>query len=319
MKKFIIYLLFCLALMACESDSKIANEVALIDVDFEIERFENIFMGSSPAKLPQLKQDYPFMFSKRYGDSIWINRMQDSLQIQLKNEVDKAFGDFEEQYAEIELLFKHMKYHFPAFKVPRVITVTSDVDYRNKVIATDSIVLLALDNYLGSEHEFYDGIPQYLKQNFIKNRLISDLADAYASNYIYPIKSRTFLDDMIHYGKLMYFKDKVIPFKSDAIKIGYSAEQLEWARDNESYIWRYFVEKELLYSTDPKLAARFINPAPFSKFNLELDRESPGRLGQYIGWQIVRAYMENNDISLNEMFAKNAEDIFNNSRFKPRK
>jgi uncharacterized protein YjaZ len=67
------------------------------------------------------------------------------------------------------------------------------------------------------------------------------------------------------------------------------------------------------------LASRFINPAPFSKFNLELDSESPGRLGQYMGWQIVRAYAENNDVSLQEILSMNAEDIFNNSKFKPRK
>jgi uncharacterized protein YjaZ len=52
---------------------------------------------------------------------------------------------------------------------------------------------------------------------------------------------------------------------------------------------------------------------------LELDGESPGMLGQYIGWQIVRAYMKNNNVSLQRMLNTSAEAIFNNSRFKPRK
>ena len=82
----------------------------------------------------------------------------------------------------------------------------------------------------------------------------------------------------------------------------------------------YFVEKELLYSTDSKLPSRFINPAPFSKFYLEdIDSESPGRLGRYIGWQIVRAYMEHNDVPLKDMLMTSPEEIFNNSKFKPRK
>ncbi|NND51481.1 MAG: gliding motility lipoprotein GldB [Flavobacteriaceae bacterium] len=319
MKKISIYFLISLVFISCKTDSKIDNEIALINADFEVERFDQIFMETSPENLPELKADYPFMFSRNFNDSVWIRRMQDSLQIELKDEVQATFGNFETEYSEIELLFKHLKYHFKEFKIPRVITVTSDVDYRNKVIATDSIVLLALDNYLGSEHKFYDGIQQYLKLNFRKEMLVSDMAEAYASNYIYQSNSRTFLDDMIYSGKLLYFKDVIIPFKSDAIKIGYREDQLEWAQANESYIWRYFVEKELLYSTDPKLAARFINPAPFSKFNLELDRESPGRLGQYIGWQIVRAYMENTDSPLKQLLTANAEDIFKNSRFKPRK
>ena len=75
-----------------------------------------------------------------------------------------------------------------------------------------------------------------------------------------------------------------------------------------------------MFSTDSKLPGRFINPAPFSKFYLEeIDNESPGKIGQYIGWQIVRAYMENNNVSLNELLITTTEDIFNNSRFKPRK
>jgi hypothetical protein len=55
------------------------------------------------------------------------------------------------------------------------------------------------------------------------------------------------------------------------------------------YIWRYFIDKQLLYSDDQKLIPRFINPAPFSKFYLEIDNESPGKV-ELIGWQIVNSY-----------------------------
>jgi len=67
------------------------------------------------------------------------------------------------------------------------------------------------------------------------------------------------------------------------------------------------------------LPGRFIADAPFSKFYLQLDRESPGRLGQYIGWQIVRAYMNNNDIAFLDMMKKDAAEIFNKSNYKPPK
>ena len=124
---------------------------------------------------------------------------------------------------------------------------------------------------------------------------------------------------MVYFGKILYFKDVMIPFKSDEEKIGYTKDQLAWALANESSIWEFFVERELLFETDPKLAGRFINPAPFSKFNLELDAESPGRLGQYIGWQIVKAYMENSDADLKDMLQMDATELFNKSKFKPRK
>ena len=118
----------------------------------------------------------------------------------------------------------------------------------------------------------------------------------------------------------MYFKDKVIPFKTNAQKLNYTETQYNWAKANEEYIWRYFVDKELLFNTDTKLPSRFINPAPFSKFYLEqIDSESPGEIGKYIGWEIVRAYMENNTVSFKQMLAKSTEDIFENSKYKPRK
>ena len=124
---------------------------------------------------------------------------------------------------------------------------------------------------------------------------------------------------MIYYGKLHYFKDVMVPFKSDAQKIGYTQDQLDWAESNEGQIWRYFVERELLFSTDSSLPSRFINPSPFSKFYLELDNESPGRLGQYIGWQIVRKYIKDNDVSLMDMMQTEAKQIFDNTKYKPRK
>ena len=147
-----------------------------------------------------------------------------------------------------------------------------------------------------------------------------DLATEYANKYIYQKQNKTLLDEMIYFGKQLYFKDKVIPFKTKAERIGYTEAQLDWAHVNESYIWRYFVERELLFSTDSKLPSRFINPAPFTKFYLEeIDSESPGRLGQYMGWQIMKAYMQNNKISLKEMLITSPEEIFNNSKFKPNK
>jgi len=313
-----VFVIICFV-FSCETESKLEKEIAEIDVTVNIERFDKLFAKATPNDLQQLKSDYPFMFSKRYNDSLWIARINDTLQQQLNTEVEKAFPNERLFEDDIEALFQHLKYYFKAFKSPRIITVTSDVDYRNKTIVTDTISLIALDTYLGKDHEFYGGIHNYIKQNFEPSQIVSDLATQYAKQNIYQPKRKTLLDEMIYFGKVLYFKDAIIPFKSDEDKIGYTKEQLFWAIDNESYIWSYFVERELLYDTNPKLVLRFINPSPFSKFNLELDRESPGRIGQYIGWQIVKAYMKNNDVTLLQMLSTTAEDIFNNSKFKPRK
>ena len=305
--------------MSCKPDNALEKTISEIDIDLNVERFDRLFAEAKPSNLSNLKTAYPFMFPKQYHDSVWINRINDTLQQQLSLEVHKVHGNFEKSQDEIYGLFQHLKYYFKEFKTPRVISVASNVDYRNKAIVTDSIVLINLANYLGASHEFYGGIHAYIKQNLEPSQIVPDLAEAYAKKRIFQSSRKTLLDEMIYFGKILYFKDVMLPNTSDQDKIGYSNDEFEWAQQNESNIWRHFVERELLFSTDSKLAPRFINPAPFSKFNLELDSESPGRLGQYMGWKIVRAYMKNNDISLQDMLSIDPEEIFNTSKFKPRK
>lgn len=314
------FLLFLLVIMSCKDENHIEQEIKNISMEVKAERFDILFRDANADNLPKLKQDYPFMFSEKYSDSFWIAKTKDTLKIKLLDEVSKVFPEISKQEDEIKSLFQHIKFYFPEFTAPRIITTLSFVDYRNRIIVTDTINLIALDCYLGSEHEFYEGIQKYIRFDFNKDHIVVDLATEYAQKYIFQHPNKTLLDEIIYFGKQLYFKDVVIPFKTEAERISYTQEQLDWARANESYIWRYFVERELLFSTDSKLPSRFINPAPFTKFYLEeIDNQSPGRLGRYIGWQIVRSYMENNEVSLKEMLITSPEDIFNKSKFKPRK
>lgn len=319
MKNFSFLIVLLIFFSACKENSRLEREISQIDVDVDIERFDLAFGSAQPTDLPKLKADYPFLFSESINDTVWIERINDTLQRELTNEVKQTFETFSDVHSDIELFFKHLKYYDKTFKEPRIITVTSDVDYRNKTIVTDTIVLIALDTYLGTDHYFYEGMQRFLARKMKRELIVSDLAAGYSEKYIFQNMPKTLLDDMIYFGKQLYFKDVMIPFKTEAERIGYTEDQLEWVKVNESEAWRYFIERELLFSTDNSLAGRFINDAPFSKFYLELDSESPDRIGQYLGWQIVRAYMKNNDVEVMEMLRKNPEEIFNNSKFKPRK
>jgi gliding motility-associated lipoprotein GldB len=314
-----VFIVIILLGQSCENKNKIEKEIANIDVNIHVERFDKLFAEVTPESLPELKMDYPFMFSKSIADSVWVSRIQDTLQQQLFFEIEKKFEDTQLIEDDITQFFQHLKYYNKTFREPRVITFSDYVDYRNKIFVTDTIALIAIDTYLGSDHEFYGNIQKYLKQNFEASQIVSDLATAYAEKQIYQSSRKSLIDEMIYFGKILYYKDIMIPFKSDQEKIGYTKEQLAWAFENEPNIWQFFIEKELLFETNPKLAGRFINPGPFTKFNLELDAESPGRLGQYIGWQIVRAYMENNDTGFKDMLQLDATELFNKSKFKPRK
>ena len=311
--------LVLLVLAGCADREQIPDEILKIPVQIELIRFDREFANAEPSALQALKGKYPYLFPPAYSDSIWIAKMKDTLQRELLSEVGQAFGEMDETLTELELFYKHVAYYFPESRPPKVITVTSDVDYRNRVILTDSLLLIGLDNYLGSDHRFYEGIDRYIAKGLDRKYLISDVAAAFAKKVNPYPKDRTFLAQMIYYGRELYLKDLLTPFISDERKIGYSEEELNWAMANEEQIWRYFIERELLYNTDNQLGPRFLDPAPFSKFRLDLDSESPGRIGRYIGWQIVRAFMEKNNISLQQLLQTPEAEVFRRSNYKPKR
>lgn len=319
MLKKICFFLFLFSIVSCNEESGTEAEIEKIDVNFNLIRFDQKFANATEDSLPKLKEQYPFLFPEQYPDSVWVKKLSDSIQQELNTEVTGVFPQFSEETDELHSLFQHVKYYFPDFHVPDVITITSEVDYKNKALYTGDYLFLALDTYLGEDHKFYIGIQEYLKKNFKKDQIIPDAAGEIANKYVPKADSRTFLSHMLYYGKILYLKDLFIPEVSDAEKIGYTQDELDWAEANEDQIWRYFIENEVIYDTDSELYTRFLYPAPFSKFYLQLDSESPSRLGQYVGWNIIRSYMEKNDVSVKKMLNTSAEEIFNKANYKPKK
>ncbi|MBL7472463.1 gliding motility lipoprotein GldB [Robertkochia sediminum] len=319
MKKILILLMVVAGFYSCSQMDQREKEIAAIDVDLEVKRFDLAFAAAGQNDLPVLKEQFPYLFPAQFADSVWYKRMEDTLQQELLIEVSNKFSGFDSQTNTLETLFKHVHYYFPNLTIPDVVTVTSDVDYRNRVIYADSLLLIGLDNYLGADHRFYEGIQQYIRKNLEPERIPVDVAEQVALRLVSGPENRSFLAKVIYFGKLHYLMQQLLPEASGAAVMGYTENEFAWVQANESEIWRYFIDRDLLFSTDSKLDQRFLNPAPFSKFYLELDHDSPGRVGRYIGWQIVSAYMENNEVSLQQMLGEPAEKIFNDSRFKPLK
>ncbi|WP_106144733.1 gliding motility lipoprotein GldB [Flagellimonas meridianipacifica] len=316
---FLIFVFF-LSVVGCKKEDETEKKINQIELDVEVHRFDREFATAQPNDIPTLKSRYPYLFPAQFPDSIWEAKLRDTLQIELSDEVDNAFGDFKQETRQLESLFKHISYYFPKAKTPKIITLISDVRYEDRIILTDSLLLVGLDNYLGQEHRFYQSIPRYVAQGLNKEYLASDIASAFTKKVLKFPRNRTFLSRMVHYGKELYLKDILLPENTDAQKINYTEEEIEWAQANEERIWRYFVERELLYSTESSLDRRFLDPAPFSKFQLVLDSESPGRLGRYMGWQIVRAYMEKNPkVQLVDLLDMPADELFKNSNYKPKR
>jgi gliding motility-associated lipoprotein GldB len=318
MRKITFAIALTLALISCDNKSKVEKSVEAIPLKIKVERFDKLFFETPPQDLNKLKIEFPYFFPSGNDDSVWINKMKNPLWRELYTEVQKKYSNFEPVQKELETLFKHIKYYFPQTKTPKVITVISEMDYNNKVIYADSLVIISLELYLGKDHKFYQ-FPNYLKQNFEKKQILPDVVSSFSTQKIPPVSDNNLLEQMIYFGKQLVLKDLLLPDYKDDEKMGYTPEQVKWCQENESYMWRYLIENELLYSNDQKLNNRFINPAPFSKFYLEIDNESPGSVGSWIGWQIVRSFMKNNEVSLEELLKMNAKEIFEKSKYKPKK
>lgn len=318
MKRYLVFALVLLFLTACNEKSKTEREIEKIPMSIHTERFDQQFFECKRENLISLKNKFPYFFPASEPDSVWVEKIENPQWKELYKEVQKKYPDFSNQKTEIEVLFKHIKFYFPKVQTPKLLTIISEMDYDNKVVYADSLVIVSLEMYLGKNHKFYE-FPKYLQQNMEPSQIIPDIAASFIKKALVNQTQNDLISQMVTAGKALYLKDILLPTYADFNKIGYSEPQLLWCQENENYIWRYFIEKQLLYSDDKKLAARFIDDAPFSKFYLEIDNESPGKVGAYIGWQIVRSFMENNSVTVPELLRMDATELFKKSKYKPKK
>ena len=311
--------LVCFFLFSC-AENKLKTPKAVLNNAIEVDliRFDYDFAKADSTSLQQLKQKYPLLLSNQYDDQFWKAKMLDTLQQELSREVinvyPKGSGVLKK---DITLLFKHISHYYPETKLPKVYTVTSNVDYKTPVLWVKDRLLIALDTYLGSDHYFYEGIPKYVSKKLKPQYVAVDIAQAFVAKRVLQAQSNSFLEVMINEGKQLYAMRELLSDRPLMDVLKYDSEALLFAAENEKNIWAHFVNNEMLYDTSVKLKKRFIDPAPFSKFYLELDAETPGRIGRFIGYQIVKSYMEHNNTTTNKMLQLDAQTLFNNAQYKP--
>lgn len=319
MRYYFLFFVLLLFLNSCQKEVKKNIDTSNIEVEFMINRFEQDFYDHGGENLEELKNKYSLLFPDNTPDSIWKAKVNDKDEQELYRETQKLYSSFSDIESELRSLFQNVTYYNPLFNTPDIITGLSNIDYDYRVIYNQELVFISLDVYLGSTHPFYGDFPSYIKQNNVRERIIVDVASAIIDSQIKPLTNRSFLAKMIHEGKKLYLLELYLPLKSEAVRIGYNNIKYNWALTNEEQVWKYFIENNLLYSTDTKLNKRFLEDAPFSKFYISEDKNSPGRIGQWIGMQIVRSFMANNDVSLSDLLIKNEDEIFKTSKYKPRK
>ena len=319
MKQAIGIILVLLVMVSCKKEVGIVD-VSHIPVKVKVAEYHRDFFNADSVSLQDVKSRYPYMFPNQITDKDCLEKIHDSLQQVLFNKVEAKFRDFSLIETQLEDLYQRVKYYYPKFKEPIFITNVGDVDYRTNIMYADSLLLCSLDMYLGTDSEVYVSYPKYIAQNFKAEAIIRDVANKMVNTWYPYTKDRSFIGRLVFEGKKQYIISKFVPHVSDAVLLGYSNDKMQWTKENEEATWLYFLKHDLLYSTDSALNKRFIDLAPFSKFFLPIDKFSPGGIGKYTGLQIVRAYMSKNpDTSMKDLMMLDAEQLFQASKYKPRK
>jgi gliding motility-associated lipoprotein GldB len=317
----LLFFAFAKALISCNTAANNDVDVSKVQVNSQLFAFHEDFANANSENLTTLKATYPNFFATRVPDSVWIARLsgKDTIQNVLEDAVRKKNFDLKKIEAQVVDVMQHVKYYFPEFKETPIYTIISEVDRKNRIIAGPEELIVSIDTYLGKDHELYQGISAYQREHLNPSQIPADVAMAYAKLFVEPTMDRTFLGSMIYHGKLHYLQTLFAPQAAGATIFEYEPGKYDYMLTNEAEIWRYFVDVDLLYSTDSRLLARFIMPAPFSKFYLEVDQETPGGAARYIGYRIVASYMEyNKQTTLDQLLNLEADVLFNKSKYKPK-
>lgn len=326
------YILFYILVFisSCSTDKKNAD-VSQVNIKVEADRFENDLMENS-GNILLLQQKYGSFFDLftyqllKFGtpDTMLLKtRLNDFVHdpdiTNILADTKKMYSDFSGMNEQLTDAFRHYKYYFPEKSIPRVITYISGFNYA--VISADSLLGIGLDMYLGSDSKYYPSLqmPEYKIRKMRKEYIVVDAMRGWGQSEYEPDPARTdLISQMINLGKEQYFLDMMLPEISDTIKFGYTQKQLDWCIASEKSIWSFMIEHKLLFSSEASQIGKFINDGPSTN---GFPKESPGNIGAWIGYNIVKAYMDKHSgISLSQLMnEKDSQKIFRDSGYKPAK
>lgn len=307
----------------CELDSDILSQKPTV----EIVRLEDeFFAAKSKEDIAHLLEKYPdfadrFLEKDLYPSqdslvSVLLNAHSDSALRVLHDSVKVEFADISDIQTDLENAFAYIKHYFPEFKTPKVYTYVSG--FNTDLLIEEDLIVIGLDYFLPADHAFQPDLPRYLAARYERKYLVPMIVLAISSqyNHVNPADN-TLLSEMIFYGKAYHFVKAIMPCTSDQFIIGYTPAEIEECWSNEEFIWSHFVENELLFQTNPFEIRKYIGEAPFTD---AISTNAPGRLGRWVGWNIVDDYQVSQDLELPLLMAESdAEKIFRQSGYRPRR
>lgn len=246
--------------------------------------FYSEFILNNPAFIPDSIMQYNMM---RFA--------LDPTMRQFYNAEKELFGGdkFDPYLRDIEEAFKHFKYYFPKEEVPTVFTYQSGFNY--KIIPNDTLLGIGLEWYIGKDSDLIKKLSPQAFPKYEKNKMQPEFLVVDAIKGFLKVKYQRYeqmdnlLSVMVFYGKVLYLTDAMLPNKENAVKMNYTDNEWAWMQKNEKQIWTYLAENNLLFTNDLKEITQWVNDGPFTT---GLSQDSPSRAGIYIGWQMVKQYMD---------------------------
>ena len=334
MLKNILGLLLLVLIFACQPNPEEAAytrpTVEPLAEPVKIMRLERqLFEAQSPDDIKSFLQKnrhfaQNFLMSGQYpSDSVLAAQMYaiiqnpglDSMYLQAQ----KQFADLSHWENELSQAFATIKHYWPGFNVPKVVTTVSGLGAMgNEYALTDSLLVISLDYFLGPEASYRPSFPEYILERFAPEYVVPQ-AMVLLSTRFNKVNGadNTLLGDMIYYGKSYYFAKFLLPNTPDSLITGYTAEEQAGVAYNQERIWGHFLEEELLYTTKDEEKRRYLSERPKVP---EIGDKAPGRVGYWLGWEIVKAYMrEHENTNLKTLMENdNARKLLGEAKFVPK-
>jgi len=296
--------------------------------------------GRAGLGLGMMQQAYPQFYElyfshilpiKGFGTPAFVGNaaslFADKAMQQLMATTAEEFTDYKTSVDDpLREMFTYLKYHFPEYPTPNVYTFVSEFGHQVFIFPDKDKdgIGIGLDMFLGADYPYVDmarenpAFSQYLSRTFSKEYIPRKVASVIADDLIGSPGGNKLLDHMIHNGKRLYIMRQILPTLPEYMLMEYSQDQMAWVNDSELGMWAFFFDQELFYETDMMKINKYINPSPESP---GMPDEAPGRTANYMGLQIVKAYMAKNpNMSLQNLIAqKDAQLIMDESKYKPKR
>jgi hypothetical protein len=218
---------------------------------------------------------------------------------------DSVLGNMAAQQAGFNDAFGRLKALFPDSITPRIVAYNSGFNYG--VLPTDSVLGFGVEWFVGKQSPVVQYLspevfPQYRKERMRPDMLVPSAVKGWLQVHYAPeAGGEDLLTNLVAAGKVMALLDALLPATDLSLKMAFTPAQLKWCEESEFNIWREIVTNELLYSKDPKVIGRFMDDGPFTQ---GFPRESPGHIGEWIGYRMVESYLkEHPDITFAKLFA----------------